>query len=78
MNTWDLIRDNYETIKTYCYYDCVSSLLLLHKVFVGFCEIARKINMPYTIQSLRRKITASGLGWYFFVQGFFQQSIRNN
>ena len=40
-------------------------------------EIAMTIKMPCNIAALLSKRTASGLGWFYFIQGFLKKGIMN-
>ena len=34
--------------------------------------------MPFDTSMITKTVTASGIGWIFFVQGFLKKSITNN
>lgn len=64
-------------IRQYCYLDCISTFLLLHKVQANFILIAQKLHIILPADVLRRRFTASGIGFWFFVQGFFKRNMTN-
>ena len=76
-DNWDDIVTDYDKIKEYCYFDCVSTLLLVHKTQLGLASIADNLGMPYNLEFLNSKHTASSLGWTFFIQGFLCKNIVN-
>lgn len=77
VSEWPKVLLDLEEIREYCYLDCISTFLLLHKVQANFILIAQKLDIILPADVLRRRYTASGIGFWFFVQGFFKRNMTN-